>query len=362
MKIKKIIRPLAFLIILFLLFMYLSFVFTFPRDQKSDMARERFNTYYALPKNSVDALFIGSSAVDRYWMSQLAWKENGIATFALSSGNQPTGFVKYLIEEVSKRHDPKVIVIDIRPLLRKPSGINDTDIRRVTDNLRPSINRIKATNAILDYVDQVDADIDTSDWSYYINLIKYHSAWNTTKLTDYLHLFPRCDYMGFFAYNKNAFKIEPQEKTHYTDATLTINPNSEALFLDLLEYCKTLDSEVVFIAAPHSVDDIDLKQTNYVLNLAKDAGFNTINMNTPKIYRELGWDFNHDMYNPGHANIYGAVKYTRWMSNYLMDNYGLEDMRSEDNSKYKIWEDSYEATMSRLYEFDPDYYESIYIK
>ena len=363
MNAKNLRRILIFAVLVICLLIYLSMVFTFPRGQKSDMARERFNTFYALPDNTVDGLFIGTSGVDRYWIPQLAWKENGITVYGMTSGNQPLPFVKHLMTEALKSQDIKTFIVDIRAVSKKPASINDTDVRRVTDNLRMSANKIETTKDILEFLENGKTKVKTDDLSYYIKLAKYHAGWKDLTKEDFIDVYPESEYMGYFAYNDNAFKVRPQKITTVIDDTAKLDPRNEAALIDLLDYCDTLDAEVIFVSSPQSPRDLYQKQYNEAFRIIKSRGYKTINFNTDKMYSAVGWDFHHDLYNHGHANIYGAIKYTRWIADYLQDKYKLEDHRKDaDQSQYEIWDQAYENTMDRLKEFDKAYYKEIYIK
>ena len=46
-------------------------------------------------------------------------------------------------------------------------------------------------------------------------------------------------------------------------------------------------------------------------------------------------DFDTDFYNYLHMNIYGAEKYTKFLSEYIKENYNLEDRRKDKN--YSEW-------------------------
>ncbi len=361
---KKIIaKIMVFVLLVVLLITYLSMVFTFPRKQGSDMARERFNSFYALPDNTVDGVFIGTSGVDRYWIPQLAFKEKGITVYGLTSGNQPIPFVKYFMEEAMKKHDVKTFIVDIRAVSKKPKTINDTDIRRATDNFRFSSTKFRATKAILDFLDEGETKVDTSDVSYYFRLAKYHAMWHDLTLKDFYDLYPKSEHMGYFGYNHNAYEVHPQKRTVVSDARKPINERNEKALLDLLDYCDGLDAKVIFVSSPQSPKNDILEQYNYAFDIIKSRGYETIDFNTEEMYEAVDWDFSHDLYNHGHANIYGAVKYTRWISDYLIKNCGLEDRRKdEDQSKYQDWYDCYENTMNELKAHDQDYYNEIYTK
>ena len=54
----------------------------------------------------------------------------------------------------------------------------------------------------------------------------------------------------------------------------------------------------------------------------------------------MNLDYQKDFYNTYHMNVYGAEKYTRFVANYLLENYQLNDHRNDDNKD--IWQQMYE--------------------
>ena len=349
-----------FLVIIIILLGYLSLVFTFPRGETSDMARERFNTFYDQPEGTVDAVYIGSSGVDRYWIPSMAWENLGITVYDFTSGNQPLVFAKYMMEEAARHQDIKLFILEIRGAMRGPDNINDTDVRRVTDNLRPSLNKIKATREVLSYIEQGDSNnVDTKDLSYFFSLAKYHSKWNADfTLKDLVDLFPKTEYMGYFAYNNVIFKTREQKKPVITKEIKAIPEENQEILLDLLDYCKSLDTQILFVSSPQVLNTEEQKEFNYVMDVIEKNGFDTLNFNSEKMYNELQWDFKTDMYNSGHANINGALKYTDYLGKHLKEKYHLEDHRNEE-SKYRQWDEAQEALLDRIKDKKPELYQEL---
>ncbi len=352
-------RIVLFGILAALLIAYLSMVFSYPVREYTDMTRERFNSFYALPDDTLEGVMIGTSGAGRYWLPAQAWKESGITVYGLTTGNQPLFFIKYYIEEALKSQDPKVIIVDLRAVLQEPAEISDSDIRRTTDNMRLSRTRIEATKGILEYLRDVEGSpIDPDDSSYFFHLAKYHSGWKDLKPQAWYKLYSKSEYMGYLAGREFSFETRPEVRTEVTTETMPLDPTVESVLADLLDYCKTLDTPVVFMTTPYSVAPDLQKKLNYAFEMIEESGFDTYNFNTDEMYDALEWNFNGDMYNHGHANFAGAVKFTRYLSQILIDKYGCEDRRLDaDQSKFEAWDEAYDNTMERVKHYTPEYYE-----
>ncbi|MCI7302408.1 MAG: hypothetical protein SOR93_07455 [Clostridiales Family XIII bacterium] len=358
-NIKKtdILRTLIFLAILLLVIAYLCNVFTFPKEAERDYVRERFNSFYAEEKDTLDGVYIGSSGVERYWIPAQAWNKYGMAVYGLSSGSQPTVFIKYLMEEALKSQDPELFIIDMRKFSEGAEAVQDLDIRRVTDNMRFSVNRIQATKAVLDYVKAGgNIEIDEEDLSYYIPIMKYHSRWDgDLDADDFVHINPGTDYKGYFGYSgKNAWRAISQPKTSVNTQYTPMAKENEAVLNDLLDYCDTIEQEVLFVLSPYSMNTEEQAVLNSAIRQVEERGYPAINFNTEQMYDTLDFDFDSDLYNTTHTNFAGAMKYTNYLSNYIHDHYKIEDHRGDN--MYQSWDESYEILKERVQKKNPDYY------
>lgn len=174
-KRRDIVTSLLFLILTASLLFYLTQVFAL-KDDKT--AEKMFHAFYDQKENSLDGIYIGSSAVYRYFIPTKAYRDEGMAVFNISTGSQPVILEKYIIKEALKTQpDMKVIIIDIRNLTADDDDLSEADIRRVTDAMKPSKNRIDAINAALKYFKAQDIDISTNKMYYYFPFLLYHNRW-----------------------------------------------------------------------------------------------------------------------------------------------------------------------------------------
>ena len=59
-------------------------------------------SFYKLPKNTVDAVYIGSSGVKEFYIAPEGFADNGIAVYPIAASHQSSAAIPYLIEEVHK--------------------------------------------------------------------------------------------------------------------------------------------------------------------------------------------------------------------------------------------------------------------
>jgi ASC-1-like (ASCH) protein len=315
------------------LLFYLNCVF----DLKDDKSSEKvFEAFYNQKENSLDGIYLGSSAVYRYFVPTQAFEDKGMAIFDLGTGSQPIVLDKYIIREALKTQpDMKVIVIDIRSLTSSDELLKEADIRRVTDAMKQSKNRIDAINAGLEYFRERNADISYNKMYYYFPFLLYHNRWNEDiGLEDLKGTTEGNLYKGFIATNHSMTSVAVEQPTYTTEKTEP-EASNKAVLQDLLDYCSTLDQKVIFVSSPFAISEDRQKLLNSYTEMIRDAGFTMYNFNTEEGAAEIGLDWDTDFLDSGHVNYYGAVKFTRWMEKAIAKEVQLEDHRNDLD--YESW-------------------------
>lgn len=339
-KKKVIIRALIFAVVAALLFIYLNQVFNIA---DSDSNKEIFNAFYEEEENTIDVVYFGTSASNRYYIGPYAYNETGTATFTLATMGMPLFFVPYLIEEVEKTQDPQMYIIELRWVLKTKDLITDAHIRRVTDSMEYSENRTDAINKALEFVEGAEgelSDIDDSKWDYYIPIIKYHSRLETGDLSvkDVTLINTKNETKGFVTSYKTRESVSQKEPV-YSDGRADLLPEAEETLVEVLDYCDDLDQDILFVLSPYSMKDGEAEKFNTAIDMVEERGYQVLNFNTPEMAQALDLDWETDFYNSKHVNFLGAEKYTEYLSKYLEENYDLPDHR--DDPKYESWEEAY---------------------
>jgi len=322
MVVKRLLKIIGFLAIFVFLFAYTTDVFCL----SSNLAERRFKEFYSQPINSLDAVYIGSSGVDNFWSSPLAWEEYGITVFPFSSDAQPTAAAKYLIKEGRKTQKNALYIIDLRAV-RAPD-ISEGEIRKVTDNMRLSLNWYDAVTALTE-----TANIPLKDrLPYYISQMKYHDRWSELTSADFTN---EITYLkGSQVIDKT---VEQKVLSGPTGERAPIPEFQQKVLTDLLDYCKQEKLNVLFIVSPMLLDKEAKMQYNYVGDEVKKYGFPFVNFSDQ--IEDMNLDLSTDFYEADHVNMKGQIKYTRYFAKYLVDHYSFSDKRSE--ASYASWDESY---------------------
>lgn len=393
---QKLLRAVVFAAAVVLVFLYLNAVFTIPN---SDPNRRIFNAFYAEEKNTIDAVYLGTSATNRYFIGPLAYEETGLAEFDLAAMGMPLIFVQNLMKEVEKTQDPELYIIELRGVLKGREDVTDAHIRRITDSMHISSNKYDTIRLALDYTGGTDpsgesaeagaadsgdgsaddsgktdeaengddgsdnsggdvgdvgdgseqtmflsgGSVDDGPLDYYVPILKYHNRITAGNLTPKdIFLWRSKNKVKGYVIGPKTLTSKAQKKPVYSDERAALAPETEQTLNELLDYCDSLgdDKQVLFVLSPYSMKDGEAEKFNTAADIVQSRGYDILNCNQPEIAKEIGLDWKTDFYNSKHVNYMGAEKYTRYLAEYISDNYDMPDRRGDE--KYESWSDAYE--------------------
>ena len=315
---KQIIGTTFFLVLLCILFILVRTILWLPPTPIS--------YFYEEPKDSIDVVYIGASNAYAHFNTVLAYKLYGFTTGMLSADSQEFSLTKYLIKEASKYQKPSLYIVDIARLANDFNS--NEDIRRTTDSMKFSNNRIEAIKYALSY----RKNVKTTDYiNFVFSFLMYHNRYKDLSIQDF-NVSERL-YKGYLFSEYNA-KTEPLEEYIWSENMQPLQAQNKEVLIDLLNYIKNNDINILFVVPKRHYTEENNERLNYAIKIIKDNGFNVINFNTLQELKNI--DFQTDFYNNGHLNVYGATKYTLYFGEYLMKNYYLNN-----NNKYESWESEY---------------------
>lgn len=321
---------------------------------------KRFNTYRSLAPNTVDAVMVGTSGMDRYWIPSQAYEEYGMTVYTLSTGGQPAWLFEYVIEEAFTYQNPELIVIDMRSLGQGDveESKMDARARSVLDSLEPiSVNRVRAGLKTMEVFHENYEDKPRFDISYLLSVAKYHEMWLDEEYLTKQHLSDRQHkFLGFYINKRHSIEVTPQEKVIWdSEYYEQLDPLAEEALYDLLEYLKDKDVNVLFALTPKFSTVQEVGRMNTVMDILEKEGVGYINfcetdeegnfLYVPDLNSQT------DFYNKDHTNYYGAEKFTRVFSAYLDEQYDLPDHRGEEAVKEQ-WDSINAAVKKRIKKYE----------
>ena len=330
MRTRKIIKWI-FLIIIFVIISILFIKITTYIMKPTSVDLNNIAGFYGEEKNSLDMVYIGGSAAFVYYEPLRAFEREGIASYNYAANTIQPELYKTMIKEILKKQNPEVILIDARAFQYREKDQPPTEVayRNTLTGMPLSINKIEFIHK------NVEKYIQEDDTSYYFDIIKYHRSPEKEKIYNQIEMafnMYENPYKGFCF----IAKVQAQEKiVNNTDKKTPVAEETEKILIDLLEYCKTTECNYLFVVSPYVEQESHKENFNYISEIINQYGYNFLDAND--FYDEMELDFETNLYNDAHVNIFGADKYTDFLTNYLKSNYDLQDRRQDEN--YQDWLD-----------------------
>ena len=323
-KIKQIIKILSFSLILGILLFVLSCMAKPVLSTGSD--HYNIGGLYCEKENSLDVVYVGGSAVCDYYAPLQAWEKYGIVSYDYAANTVQLELYQTMIKELLKTQKPELIILDARALqYRDKDNVDaqppsEVSYRNTLTEMKLSRNKMDFINT---YVEKVTGE---SKASFYFDLIKFHD--NLTK--------PRSGYLeimfGKYKNPYNGFRLVPSytligQRDFSTSVKKPVSGETEAILNDLLDYMDETGIDYLFTVSPYAEKKEHKMTFNYVQEIIENRGYRFIDCNEYVDQMEL--DFETDLYDNNHVNIYGAEKYTDFLSQYILTNYESPN-RKED--------------------------------
>lgn len=295
--------------------------------------KDRFVGFYAEKKDTLDVILVGSSPVYPAYSAPRLYGEYGIASYPLSTNNQRPKAIRYLLKEALKTQDPSLFIIELKMFSMPDEEWEDTMVftRGVTDNLKYSLNRVEAINALVS--DKKER------YTYYFDIFKYHSNWKTMVMPSQLACW---HYEKAHPLKGLEIKtgVGPAQATDLSGVTQKKEPAREqqAVLADLLDWLDETGKDALFLLMPYTVEPEEKMQYNYMRCVIEEAGYPMLDLNA--CAGEMGLDFGTDFYDYGdHVNALGEAKCSDYLGSYLREHYTLPDRRGQ--AGYESWDEAY---------------------
>ncbi len=275
-----------------------------------------------------DVIFLGDCEVYESFTPPTLWEEYGITSYIRGSAQQLIWQSYYLLEEMLKKEQPKVVVYNVLAM-KYGTPQNEAYNRMTLDGMQWSSSKVAAIHASM--------TSEESFFSYLFPLLRFHSRWNTLSEEDFTYLFSRdsVSHNGYLMQTAIKPKTSDREGIELEDYTL---PEICFTYLDKMRtLCEANGVTLILIKAPTNswgyywYDEWDTQVTEYAEQHQIDY-YNFIPLTA-----EIGIDWTTDTYDAGvHLNVYGAEKLTSYFGNILTERYALDDHRN-DETLASVW-------------------------
>lgn len=321
MKIKKVIKAIAFILIFSVCFFSVQALLSGDADTRD---YNRIKGFFQQREGSLDAVFLGSSATYAFWTPMFAYGEYGITVYPLSTARQMLLSAKYLIDDARKDHPDALYIVNLVSV-----ETSNLFTHRMLDGYPTTINKLK----MIDYISDVGGYSLSERMEFYFPILRFHDRWTELVASDFetsTALYKGANYYNSFLSSATAVS---DSLWHY-DERVEVPKELESCLHDLLDYCEEENVKVLFVITPQGLKDAEKRgQQNTLMDIVKDRGFDVLDVTA--VTDEIGLDRNTDYYDRYHTNIHGSLKVTDYISRYLVENYGFEDKRGDES--YSDW-------------------------
>lgn len=269
----------------------------------------------------------------------------GVTSYCYANPNLDASVMKSGIKDICKRQSPKLVICDVRKFLSSFWYVGLTgSLRDVVDSYDLGLDRLELIN----YAKEINQIPNDEIIPLIFDFTYYHSNYSALSLHDSWLLIDNrinADYMNQWSIFKGYRPTYVNGVTAYfrgysilqTAERKSLLLESEQCLRDLIEYCKENGVELLLIETPYVVlDNDDIKETNAILDIANEYSVPFLNFNTQEMYENIGLDFESDLFDRYHVNFLGSVKFTRYLLDYIINKYSLEDHRFAN--EYEPWQ------------------------
>ena len=323
-RLKKILRGMCFLLILCF------FVVKIQKITSVDEFRSYLllGGFYLEKKESLDVVYIGSSNVYAFWTPSMAWSNHGLVSWSFSVPGLPSNAIKYLLIEARKTQPTALFIININTFIYDSHALH-----RTVDYLPWSLNKQRLINRLTK-----DASISGfAKLEYFFPVIRFHTRWSS--LGAWVFKSPDNGLKGGLTVGHFLTRVKDITKQYcITQAKSPPRVAQSNVLTDLLDYCDNEKVKVLFVTVPQSISPESCGALNYMEDTIKQRGYPVLNMMS-KI-EKTGIQTVTDFYDEYHTNIHGAIKFTEYLSHYLIEHYGFKDKRGQFG--WESWDKSVE--------------------
>ena len=317
-------KMIAFIAILFYLYTEVAYV----SRQPIASTTRNLSGFYDLKRDSLDAVFVGTSGTFSAFAPMEAWKEFGFASYNFCINVMGADTMIHAVKEVRKTQKNAVIAIDIYPFIIHHStkiGMEEYALRYNTDGYKYSLNRF---NLIRKHLPK-----DTNKLSYYFDLLKYHGKEiNLSRL----HFSEHNVLKGY-----NNLPWQNASPALQTDEIKPLEDDFDFALDELIDYCKKISgkTKILFLYYPYgNARDDSLAYVNYIQQ--KITPYFSF-LNCEDFVEDFDFDYSLDFWGNVHWNIFGAEKITKIVGKRILDMYHFSDKR--EDMRYTQWNEDIDA-------------------
>ncbi len=306
-----------------------------------------YSQFYKEQEQALDVVLIGNSTLREGYVPTELWKEYEIASRGFSSSPTHPEVIYNAIDEIVRKQNPKIIFIDVNGLTFQEEKNADFFIKQYYKALPDGEHK----NAIKEKYSYLT--VEDGGWEPFKN----HNNFRQQQYWESL-VYPTQFKTKGYQPNKIVTKVNKVDVDRSKELPLT--QDGEHYFELIKNACEKYTGSIQFIFGKMpKYNDIlgadKFLESEYMFKTIENKlqGSNIKFMNFTSRAEEMGLDPNKDFKDNDHLNHLGALKFTHFFGNYLLNEVKLVK---------KVKDDSVKNNFNEAFETTKEYLEGIEAK
>ena len=322
---KSALRIICFLLILIICLGYTNSLFKF----KYSDGIYGVTKFYELEKDTVDVLILGSSHAFENFNTGILWDEYGMSSFVLAGSVQPMWNTYYYLKEALKTQTPELIVLEGYCTVFSSEYSDDSRIIKNNYGLHWS----------KDKVNSIKTSAPKERWrEFLLEYTQYHTRYKELSRADFENNQGNPLYTNWkgFGCNMLTTPLEQLDISGISDRTPLFD-KTEKYYRATIELAQESNIPIIVVISPYAgISENEQTLFNSAKDIADEYGVSFLNCNLTS--DDIGLDWSVDASDDNHLNYLGNQKFTKYIGEYLANNYEITDHRGDEN--YSTWQDS----------------------
>ena len=332
-RLKQLTKVVAFIVIFALIFGKLSEVFAFKNTTYEANNYYSFDYLYELPKDSLDVVYVGTSQYHMGITPLQIWKEYGITGAAFNAPQCRAWLAYYMIQEILKYQNPKVIVLDAA--IPRGGESNLIANRRTISQFKFSTMKLQALYNCLDLEGStIDEVLNTS-----LEFFAYHDAWDTLKKADFTDDVSSLSYQkGYLLTTTCTPYSEMDHEANQTPTLFIMDEKTTDYMGKIKTLCEEKGVDLMVVKLPSDMWNVTYAGIVGRWAEANDVTF--LDLTQKQLQRQMHFDKETSYFDGNHMNRIGAETVSSYLGNYLTQHYQFDAHSQEIED---AWEADYET-------------------
>ena len=274
--------------------------------------------YYPKAKET-DVIFVGSSTVHSGIDPRVLMEEQGISAYLRANASQTMWISYYMIEDALRCHVPELVCIDTTFIKYGDDFVEEPSTRKALDGMRLTPSKINCIRASMGENEKM-AD-------YIMPLFRFHSRWKELTLDDFRYAYYNKPVtINGYLPDDEVGAAEPGPLVYEKEGDTELSSRNVEYLRKSIELCLDRGIQVMVFKVPAHSPNWSRDYDDQINDIVKEYNLSYINFDDKN--DEIGLDYSTDTPDGGsHLNASGAVKFSRYLGEYIRDNYTVSDRR-----------------------------------